>query len=363
MRKFLLLALCFFILSGCVTSQSNDNNQQEPVDDRQVLNYSVSGSSYRVFLPFNQSDLRLYHGSSNTRQDRVELSHRLQQMATQHFDPKDYYIGEGVVINAQLHNRLIKFASLFDEGLNPEEEQTFTTTNNQSVDRMVIVHNVVELDYYKSAASDASVEGIAIALTLNKQKEMPDGEMVEISEETMIEWGESAARKLVSIIRSQPGMTNVPIFIGLYSLESKDSSLPGGYVSSALFEGRSGQFKRIKQEWLLLPSTQAASQINQLSVEFDLFKRGIDQLVTSEATGVIGEVRLVDNEANRLKIEINTSGKTYLEIMTISQFAASQLSLFDAFNLEITIQVKVHNDVLAVVSLPQDSDEPTIVYF
>ena len=49
----------------------------------------------------------------------------------------------------------------------------------------------------------------------------------------MIEWGESAARKLVSIVRGLSGMTNVPIFVALYSLEKQDSTLPGGYVSSA----------------------------------------------------------------------------------------------------------------------------------
>ncbi len=363
MKKLLIILMTSLLLVGCARG-SSDNNEipdNDTEQTKQVLTYTQEGSLYQVLIPFSQSDIRMYHGNT-ARQDRLELSQRLQEMSTTYFDPAQYYVSEGTVITAELHNRLIKYESLFDEGLNPRSDQVFETTGSQSVTGPVIVTDVVSMDFYSSRATDAEVTGIAIAITLNKSTTLESGAEVELSEDTMIEWGESAARKLVSIVRGLSGMTNVPIFVALYSLEKQDSTLPGGYVSSAFFEGRAGQFVRNKEEWLLFPSSDATSRVNQLAVEFDLYKQSLGSLIQSETTGVIGQGRLINNEIDHLKIEINTSGRTFLEVQALTQYAASLLERFNQFEMEITVQVKILDKVTAIVSRGRSTQEVTIVY-
>lgn len=365
MKKVLNILLCVLLLVGCANSNdSNQNNQNEENDDpKLVLDVDLKGDLYQVLIPFTQSKLRNYH-STMTRQDRIELSARLQEMSSNHFSQEKYYVSEGTVVDNALHNRLIKYETIYDEGLNPRADQEFETTSvNRTVVGPVIVTDIIELDFYESQAVDAPIEGIALAITLNKFTTLEDGTVVELSEETMVDWGESSARKLVSIIRSLSGMTNVPIFVALYSLEKQDSTLPGGYVSSAFFEGRSGQFTRNKEEWLLFPSEAANNRVNQLAVEFDLYRQSLSSLIAAETTGVIASGRLINGTVDYLKIEINTAGRTFLELQALTQYAANLLDRFNNFDIDITVQIKVVNEVVSIISLENDSQEATIVYF
>lgn len=363
MRKLLIILMVSLLVVGCGQS-SNQNNETDDTenDTSQMISYDVQGATYRVIIPFEQSARRNYHGSTG-RNDTIEIGSRLQEMAGQYFSFEDYYVSEGNVISSTLHDRLIKYSSIYDEGLNPEADSEFQTTSNQTVVGPVIVHDVVEIDFYDSLDSDREIKGVAIAITLNKFTTLDTGAVLELSEETLLEWGESSARKLVSIIRSQPGMTNLPIFIGLYSLEKKDATIPGGFISSAFFEGRSGQFDRVKEEWLLFPSSRATSRFNQLAVEFDLFKEALNSVIQSETTGVIAQGRVIGSEIDHLRMTINTSGKTFLELQALTEYAASLLNRFDSFGVSISIQVKVFNEVVAVVSLDAVGDQPTIIYF
>lgn len=366
MKKwFISFMVLLLFVSGCSSQNqnANNNNNNDENDSKQVLSFVDDGTHYQVLIPFEQSDMRLYHGSIG-REDRIEIGRRLQQMSTKHFDPQDYYISEGKVIDADLHDKLIKYASIYDEGLNPEREEVFeTVTPGVSVTGPIIVTDVIELDFYDSTDVSAPVQGLAIAITLNKFTEQEDGSTLELSEETIMTWGESSARKLVSIIRSQAQMTNVPIFIGLYSLEKQDSSLPGGYISSAYFEGRSGQFVPSKEEWIIFPSTKANDLVNQVAVEFDLYKSSITSLIQSEVTGVIGRGRMIDGTLDNLQIQINTTGKTFLEIQALTQYSADLLSRFDTFDLDITVQVQIFDRVVSTASKANDESEATIVYY
>lgn len=364
MKKLLVSLLVLVVLSGCF---SKDSNVEEiPEVEEIVTNYTFSkdGQRYALRIPFTQSRLRINHERRALyKEDTFEITKQLQTMSANYFPVDKYFISEGTVINETLYTNLLRYESDSNtNGLNPKANQEYDTVGGRKVEQPIVLIDLFEMNYYDSNATDAKLSGISIALAINKSVTTESGVSDSLSEQDMITYSENAARKLVSIIRQLPNMSQVPIFIGLYSLEKADSNLSGGYVSSAYFKSTSGQFEQVKQEWMMVPSAAASRLFPEFMTEFEIMKRAVGDFIPEEQVGFVGKVRVINDEIQYLQLSVNLQGKTYLEVQGVIQYVKELMQQrFEQFEFEILCEIKTGRDIVGVIK--QKGNDITVIYW
>lgn len=366
MKKAILLFLMALLITSCSTapSQEPETSGEEEVKENDVFQFTSNDHLYNVILPFKESKKRLIHSAyTGNLNDTKEISRRLQQLALKHWSFEDHYLAEDRGLPYDLYRSLLLYSSANELGLNPEKYQSFETTRpGVTIDEAVIVGDIFELDFYQSNSVDAPLAGVAFAITLNRNFTR-NGVSYQLPMDLMLQYGQSAARKLVSILRTRPEFSTVPILVGLYSLNKDDQNLPGTFISQAYFEGHTGQFEEIKDSWVIFPSTQATRANAELAVGFNLFSKNISDFLQSEMIGVVGKGRFIDETIDYLTIEVMMTSKTYLEIQGLAQFVANELSQFEQFNVNIVVDIKHYQSTVAVVELKRNQSNPTIIIF
>lgn len=350
MKRSLLLLLVLLILTGCF----ENNDEPEPSEDLDVaisqdaIQYYSENERFSLIIPFVGSRQRLTHEQRSVyKEDTYEVTKQLQSMSAQYFNPSDYYIAEGRMISSDQYTNLLRYNSQdYPMGLNPSSDQVFVTENGQEITQPIILVTMYEIDYYTTPNREDGVAAMSFALALNGNLEQND----KLTDSDLIEYGENAARKLVSYLRTIPETSQIPIFVGLYNLNKSDSTLPGGFISSAYFEGNSGQFERINQEWVIFPSTRANQLAPDISTEFNILRNQIQTFLPEEKVGVVGRARLIDNQVNQLNITLSTTGKTYLEVQGLAQYAFQLMQQrLDHFDFDILIDIQVLGDTVMVI--------------
>lgn len=359
MRNKLLLILSLFLLVGCFAKPSQSETKDEMDIDlsKEAISFYSENERFSLIVPFVSSKMRLDHEKRAVyREDTYEITKQLQSMSAQYFKPNDYYIQEGVMLGSEEYRDLLRFNSEeYPMGLNPSKEQEFTTENGKKITQPIILVTMYEIDYYHSSDTSQGPAAMSFALAMNREVESDSFLGDRLSQQVLLDYGENAARKLVSYIRTIPELSQVPIFIGLYSLEKSDSTLPGGFVSAAYFESNSGQFNRINQEWVIFPSTDANQLAPDVATEFRILKQQIQEFIPSEQVGVIGKARLIDGKVNKLNITLSTTGKTYLEVQGLAQYAFQLISeRFNHFSFEILVDVQVFGKTVMVIEKKGD---------
>ncbi len=350
MKRSLLLLLVLLILTGCF----ENNDEPEPSEDLDVaisqdaIQYYSENERFSLIIPFVGSRQRLTHEQRSVyKEDTYEVTKQLQSMSAQYFNPSDYYIAEGRMISSDQYTNLLRYNSQdYPMGLNPSSDQVFVTENGQEITQPIILVTMYEIDYYTTPNREDGVAAMSFALALNGNLEQND----KLTDSDLIEYGENAARKLVSYLRTIPDTSQIPIFVGLYNLNKSDSTLPGGFISSAYFEGNSGQFERINQEWVIFPSTRANQLAPDISTEFNILRNQVQTFLPEEKVGVVGRARLIDNQVNQLNITLSTTGKTYLEVQGLAQYAFQLMQQrLDHFDFDILIDIQVLGDTVMVI--------------
>ncbi len=354
MKRSLVLLLVLLILTGCF-DRADEPEQNEEMDvaiSQDAIQYYSQNERFSLIIPFIGSRQRLTHEQRSVyKEDTYEVTKQLQSMSAQYFNPSDYYIAEGRMISSDQYTNLLRFNSQeYPMGLNPTSDQVFVTENGQEITQPIILVTMYEIDYYTSPNRDEGVAAMSFALALNGNLNQDALDPDKLSDSDLIEYGENAARKLVSYLRTIPETSQIPIFVGLYNLNKSDSTLPGGFISSAYFEGNSGQFERINQEWVIFPSSRANQLAPDVSTEFNILRNHIQTFLPEEQVGVVGRARLIDNQINQLNITLSTTGKTYLEVQGLAQYAFQLMQQrLDHFDFDILIDIQVLGDTVMVI--------------
>lgn len=342
MKKLLNIIISLVLLSACSSN----------VDENLELNLinSVMNGEYSVLVPFESSPVRAYHGTYLGKADFMEVGSRLSDKTKDYFNPENYYLAEGQVLDiSELNSLVTRESSNNPYGLNPPTGSQFVTgVGDITVLNAVAIADVVELDFYSGSSSNPELSGLAFAIVLNDQLKMEDGSYTTVTQNRLYEYGSDMGRKLERFIRTLANMESIPIYIALYSTASIDSALPGHYIGDGYFDGRSGQFKTNSEEWRLFPSTAAASADPVLDASFSAFKGSIQDFVP-ENVGVIAHVHYVDEDVNRLNLFIQIQAKTYAEIYALSQYSASLLKEFDLAGYDIIVKIESIDDTLAMI--------------
>ena len=359
-NKYLIILSAFLML---ITACAADEEVVEEPEEQTISVLDSNKGDYSILIPFKSSPLRQSYASSFREVDMMEIGSRLQEKSKEHFDPKSYSLSEGSLIDRERYGELLNNQT--DEnsnGLNLEESEiqdgSVTITNPE------FVSDIIEINFHKNKKIE-KIDGVSIALVLKKVQVLdPEiGSTHKLSDDTLYDVGQTLGLRLYSYLSTLEGMNDVPIFIGLYVQESDvdrlpGKYLPGHYIGHAYFETRSDQFVRDKESWVLLNENEAMELIPEASSAFSRFRKSIHSFSNDENIGIVGKGFLVDDRLQMLQIELITGSKTYLEMYGLAQFVSQELSLFDNYQVPITVDIRIYQKSRIVVEkLPGKSSE------
>lgn len=331
-------------ISGC---SINNNDKEETPEINDVLVVGGGKGEYSIILPFSTSPLRQAYANYYRDIEMMEIGRELQERSKSVFDPKNYFLAEGTLITEDRYYELIRRES--DEnlyGLNLNEP--FDIGGGVVIPKPTFVSDIIEVNFHKNK-DKGSLDGVSLALVMKRiQTINPDtGEVVRVSDDILYEIGVTLGQKLHSYIRTLEGASGIPIMIGLYVQESDEDRLPGNYlpghyIGFASFESaRNGTFAKTDEYWTLLSSKQALEVIPEAFASFSEFKRKIFRFTGDEHVGVIGKVFIEKNAPKQIQFDFATGAKTYLELYGMAEAIKADLSLFDAYNIPIKVNIKV----------------------
>lgn len=338
-----------FFLSGCELEEETP----EPEENLTTI-IDTNKEDYSIILPFKSSPLRQSYASSFREIDMMEIGSRLQEKSKEYFDPKSYNLSEGSLINRSRYNNLL--GNQTDENPNGLNLKPFEITDgNVEINNPRFVSDLVEINFHKDKDID-QVDGVAVALVLKRVQILDEktGSTHKLSDETLYKVGQTLGLRLYSYLSTLEGMDDTPIFIGLYTQESDIDKLPGKYlpgyyIGHAFFESRSDQFQKDDEQWILLNENAAMDVVPEAAGGFNRFKNGVIDFASDENIGVVGRGFLIDDRLQNIHIEVTTGSKTYLELHGLAQYMSQELSLFDNYQVPITIDVRIYQKSKIVI--------------
>ena len=352
------MMILILVLTGCA-SDPDDNNEE-------IIIPRSSADEYAVMQSFLPSPVRNYHGTYLGRYDMFEIGDRLLDKSKQYFSVNDYILQEGQILTQSLLTTLVRReADSNPQGLNPPLGSEFDTgSSSVTLSDAVIVADVVELNFLRRDGNQYRLGGISLAIVMNQSHRVVINGIertVTISTDRLYQFGSDIGRKLESYLRTLPNVTDVPIYITLYSTLSSDSYLPGGMIGEGYFESRTGQFKTNDERWVMFPSTEATNLDIQTSAGFDALKKSL-QDVLPESIGVVGKGRYIEGNLDKLDITLHMSVKTYAEVVSVTQKTVSLLDTFEKRDMLVVVSIRSLQDVVVVITRDRGQTTPTVIY-
>lgn len=354
MRKILIVILALFLFGACAPKEEETPS---------TIIKSTDPGDYDILIPFDASPIRYNHGIYLGDIDLMDIGSRLQEHSKAVFGVEDHYLAEGQILTITRVNNLLKREETNNPyGLNPPKGSEFDTgvTNIKILDA-VMVADILEIDFYSGSQSNPVLSGISLAVVFNQTFDV-NGTPVTITNEKLIDYAQTAGRKLERYLRTIQGMENVIIYISLYSTQKIDSTLPGHFFSQATFTNREGQFEPLDEEWVFFPSPAALTKDIQNSTAFNNLRNAIVDF-TPESLGTVGEGLYVDGELSHLEITVSMQAKTYTEVYALTQILVDLLEEFNHEKYDIIVKVESNFETVALIKLTQDDTLKVVITY
>ena len=263
-----LMCIIALLLTGCT--------QDENKDDKTIVVESVTEDGYRMVIPFVESDATQTHVTFNRSDYDVKaVGEGLMNYSSEYFSPSKYYLQDGQLLDRDTlqvntfygdTEGLLGFKSNENPyGLNPEKDSKLPITDGETAvvgSSTIPVVDIVEYNFHTDSAGESDIEGIGLAIILNRHVVDSEGNAHTISDENLQIIGEEAARNVVAYLKTLPAVSNqTPIMVALFSAESSDSNLAGSFFSIGYGTNGIDQFKDVEEQWVIYPSATAASLI------------------------------------------------------------------------------------------------------
>ncbi|KAA0546354.1 CamS family sex pheromone protein [Bacillus sp. BGMRC 2118] len=337
------------VLSGCVPQFEKDEELVQETENSQetaiVPKYKISDQYYRTVLPFNASEARgrVVSGIYN-RLDIDEFETGLMRLSQSTFPSDDYLYQDGQYLDGEtvsswlqrkksdadiekeLADQKGKKKEVKNLGLNPVKVSGGTAKDNNESAPIYLSH-IMEQNYLKKdSEGKAELSGISIGLALNSVHyyEQEDGYPREyaIPEAKIEQQGKELAAEVLKRIRSIEGLENVPVVIGLFMLEEKQSVVPGSFFAYTEVKGKNNTIDKwnvVKEAYYLLPGKDAQKDYRDDNTRMLNFKADIDDYFPNY-TGVIGRGYYRDEQLTELTIEIPMQFYGKAEVVGFTQY-------------------------------------------
>ena len=315
MKKILLIPamIATLLIAGCIPSLGGDDEEliqdnEENVEETVIIpDVQLKEEYYRTLLPFKKSASRgLIVGNIYSKYDMQEAEEGLLRLSTQHYDTEKYFFQEGQYITEDMATSWIdRKSDDNEEGLNP------SITDDMSEDEIAekaprYLAHIVEQNYLTMTDNKkVRLQGISIGLALNSISYTRSGKEVPITDAVLEEQGTLMAEEVIRRLRSQEGLEDIPIVVGLFKQESHSAIVPGNYFATVFADkGKDPSgWKKVEEKYVLFPDSKNNEKYREADTAFRNFKQAIDDYFPS-FINVIGRGLYTNDTLNLLRIEI-----------------------------------------------------------
>lgn len=332
---------------------SPENYYQAILFDGQYMSGVARG--FGVDVVYNRLDL-----------DQLEMG--LTRIAKEHFPQEEYSLREGRFIDREELNSWLR---RYDEqenplGLNPPLGEGANIREQEENSPRPLSH-ILEQNYMvENENGEMELGAIVIGVSLNSvynfrtedENGLYDFFSTPVPDEVSQEEGERIANEIVTRLRSEDreegAFNNIPIVVGLFKEQPRESIIPGAYFQTSIAEANDelGGWDTINETNYLFPSDRANQDVRDDSDEFGRFQEQIQGFFNTYI-GVVGRGFYQDNRLTELTVDIplRYNGKT--EVVALTQFVASLLpDYYDDIKVEVNINSVNGNQESLVVKEP-----------
>ena len=349
MRKIGILPglAAILLLGGCLPSfgtekeeavQENDESIEETV---MIPDVQLKEEFYKTPISFKKSASRgLIVNNIYTKYDMQEAEEGLLRLSNQHFNPKNHYFQEGQHIDKETAQAWLSRSSANKAGLNPPIEEGMSEETASEVAPNYLAH-IVEQNYLvMTDDKKLHLAGISVGLALNSTSYSRSGKETKITDEVLEQQGMKMAEEVVRRLRTQEGLSDIPIVVGLFKQESRNSIVPGTYFATAVAgKGQSAPtgWKVVKEKYVVFPATSDTGEYRDMNTTFDNFKQDIDAYFPS-FVNVIGTGFYKDGNLKSLEIQVPIQFFGTSETIGFTQYITSLVNkYFPNVNTEVSI--------------------------
>jgi protein involved in sex pheromone biosynthesis len=372
------------LLAGCAPNFQKQEevvqNQKDSEEKAIIPKYKISEDYYRTILPFKASESRgLVVNNLNTRYDISEFETGLMRVAQTTFDPEKYLFQEGQYLkkeNVSLWlNRKFTPEQLKEEkleeseniGLNPMDNGQGTAKERNEKNPIYLAH-ILEHNYLIKGENDkVSLGGVVIGLALNSvhyYQEVQYGATFEtnISHEVVDQKGKEIAQEVIHRLRAMDGLKDVPITIALFEQKNRTSVVPGNFFAYANVSSGSSEindWKKIDENYILFPSSEATEQHRDDATAFSNFKQDVEKYFPN-FNGVVGKAFYAGGNLQSLSIDIPIQfyGKT--EAIGFTQFVTGKVMEHFPDYIAVEVNVSSVNGPEALIVKKAEQKEPFV---
>ncbi|WEV40278.1 CamS family sex pheromone protein [Lactobacillus sp. ESL0681] len=279
--------------------------------------------------------------------DTRELERGLVQISKAEYSTKSFYFQEGQYLSAATVNKwLARKSKTNPVGLNPKQYNPY------------YLEEILEQDYLTGSGSNYHIGGISIGLALNSidyyQKTSGGPEyQQQITRAQQKQAGKQIAEQVVARLRKKKSLKNIPITVGLFSKESKDSLVGGTYFLSGTAAANSSKiakWKTISAQTEVLPTVGNKKAINSNDASsFSSFKESIQNYFPN-ISGVTATLRYENGKLAQENISITTQFYGYEQVQSFTRLVLSTAKKYLANNVPIEIKIGSVNDIQALVA-------------
>ncbi|RIL98051.1 CamS family sex pheromone protein [Staphylococcus chromogenes] len=390
-KRTLVIVGLSLVLVGCGPDDNEPSSSKENTstqnDVKQIAtDKNVQGDNYRTILPFKESQARglTQENMANT-YNGEDFETGLLNISKQVFPADDYLYQDGQfldkkTIQAYLEPKLTK--SELDEMSDKEKEERKATENlglNPSVhgetdeekiakNSPQVLSNILEQNFYDNGdTSGKKLKGMTIGLAMNQvyyyQKEKY-GETfsVDLDKKKVEKQGQEMAEEMLSRLRENEKLKDIPITFAIYMQSGKDQITPGAFVSYATSEENGEALKEwntVNEQTVLVPSGEAADLNEQFNSNFRDFNHSLQSYFTN-FTQAVGKAKFKDKKLQSLTVDLPIDYYGKAELIGITQYV-TQLAEKDFGDVEeYEIHIKDGNESRALITKTKDDKEPKV---
>lgn len=366
MKRLLLIpvAATAIFLSGCLPSigpkkeeviQENDEKVEETVI---IPEAQLKDDYYPTLLPFKKSASRgLVVNNIYTKYDIEEAEQGLLRLSTQHFDTKKYYFQEGQYIDTDTTRAWLSRSSTNAEGLNPPAVQ-----GESEEEQPIFLAHIIEQNYLTlTDDKKLRLSGISIGLALNSVYYGKNGKETTIPDKELEQQGMKAAEEIVKRMRAREGFQDIPIVVGLFKQQKRNSIVPGSYFATTLFDkGKTtpNGWKEVNEQYVLLPASSSIENYRDINTTYNNFKQDIDKYFPS-FVNVVATGHFIDNRMQSLTINIPIQFFGKSETIGFTQFVTSKVKDYYK-DIDVEVSITSVNGPEALIVKKAADEEPFV---
>lgn len=395
-RTIILLISTIFLLAACNNNQKDNQSDKDQSGSKDSQNTNqvkqiatdknVQVDNYRTILPFKESQARgLLQDNMANSYNGEDFESGLLTLSKEVFPTNKYLYQDGQyldkkTINAYLNPKytkkeIDKMSEKEKKSKKANENLGLNPSHNGETDEEKIAEqspaylsNILEQDFYGNNDSKAkNIKGMTIGLAMNSvyyyQKEK-DGETYskKLDDKEIKKQGKQMASEMLSRLRENSDLKDIPIHFAIYKQSGQDSITPGEFIAGATADDgktKINEWDTIKEKSALLPSSTAEDYNETLNNNFKQFNDNL-QSYFSNFTQAVGKVKFVNKKPKQLTVDLPIDYYGQAETIGITQYVTEQAEkYFDNID-EYEIRIKDGNTPRALISKSKDIKEPQV---